>query len=277
MVDLLLVWFDARESRRARLRPNHPTSLRRYGYFCPSRRPGVRPGGARRRRRWPPTATPARAWRRCCSGGGRRSSRSAPARPRWRWFVRPVATSRSTSSSRGRQTTASSDRGGVAASWSSRSTSGAAPSSTNTARAPSSSSCAVSSSPSARRARPTRHPRARTVVPRCRLSPALAGLAQRVERGARVALGEQHRPVRVRGIARSTGAPMSCATGRQLVGSGARGRRTSPVASMISTYADRTRARASDRSPPSTAPRIAAAAASARPCARRSSASPGCG
>ena len=172
---------------------------RPHGYFCASATATRSDqAGARRRRPWPPSARTGRTWRRCCSGAGRRSSRSAPDPRRWRRLVRPVATSRRTSSSRG-LSPPTSVRGLRRDQPVQPSTSGCAPSSTSTERAPSSSSCAVSSSPSSRRARPTRHPRARALVARVQLPPAVVRLAQRVQRAARVPLREQHRPARVRG------------------------------------------------------------------------------
>ena len=62
------------------------------------------------------------------------------------------------------------------------------------------------------------------------------------KRGLRVALGEQHRPRACAAMAASSGAATSAATAVSS-SAAARAAATSPAASMISTYAERIRAR----------------------------------
>ena len=142
--------------------------------------------------------------------------------------------------------------------------------------AASSSSAAASSSPSRWHASPTRR-RVRAIsYGASQRVPGVTRTAQRGECRLRVAFREVDRALCVAAnavsIALSRLRASSCSSR-----DARRAFSVSPTASMISTKAGRRRARSVGGEVAASARRIAAAAASARPCARRSWASPGCG
>ena len=115
---------------------------------------------------------------------------------------------------------------------------------------------------------------------RCRRAPrgaaSLARPPRRAERGARVAFRQGDRRAGVRGE-RVQGASDGPSASRSSSPAAPRAASASPTASMISTHAGSSAARAGRSRASPSARRMAAAAAAPSPCARRSSARPGWG